>query len=98
MKSLCNQFSDFNLLAFAATLLLHQVINLNLIYSLDLVAVTVMNSLTVRVMVMDSVTVMMTLVATVMAKMMAMTMVIDSVMNLVTAVMVTDLIKWKACF
>lgn len=84
MKSLCNQFSDFNLLAFAATLLLHQVINLNLVYSLDLVAVTVMNSLTVRVMAMDSVTVMM--------------MVIDSVMNLVTAVMVMDLIKWKACF
>ena len=53
MKSICNQFTDFNLLAFAATLL--PVINLNLIYSLNLVAVMMMNPLTVRVIVMDPV-------------------------------------------
>lgn len=53
MKSICNQFTDFNLLAFTATLL--PVINLNLIYSLNLVAVMMMNPLTVRVIVMDPV-------------------------------------------
>ena len=96
MKSMCNQFTDFNLLVFAATLL--PVTNLNLIYSLNLVAVMMMNPLTVRVMVMDPVTVIvMTSMVTVMVMMMVTmvtmlaTMVIDSVMNLVTAVMVMDL-------
>ena len=57
----------------------------------------------VRVMVVDPVTVIvMTLVVTVMVMMMvtmlSMMMVIDSVMNLVTAVMVMDLMGWKTCF
>ena len=45
-------FSDFQLLALAAPLLPQQVVNTNLICSLKLVAVMIMNSLMVMVMVM----------------------------------------------